>query len=72
MSALRDRLVALLSSTVGEGAARSTVDAALEDLDRDPDGLDQRAALDVLEHIAQRPGLIGVTARFAKSRLLLG
>ena len=48
------------------------MDAALEDLDRDPDGLDQRAALDVLEHIAQRPGLIGVTARFAKSRLLLG
>jgi len=25
----------------------------------------------VLEHIAQRPGLVGVTARFAKSRLHL-
>jgi len=71
VSPLCDRLVVLLSGTVGEEVARDTVQDALSALGRDPRLLDRPAALEVLEHIAQRPGLVGVTARFAKSRLHL-
>ena len=38
---------------------------------REIDLLDKKQALAVLEQVAQTPGLVGITARFAKSRLYL-
>lgn len=62
-------LAALLSKSVGDDAALAVV---REQATRLGLGgmLDERQVLAVLEGIAARPGLVGVTARFCRSRLI--
>ena len=60
----------MLSGTLGEEKASAIVDEAARTLGYGP-SLDRDQALSVLEHIAQSPGLIGIAARFAKSRVHL-
>lgn len=66
------KLAGLLSKSIGEEKAEDVVRAAARAL-----GLGalttftQKQALEVLESIASTPGIVGVTARFAKSRLHL-
>lgn len=62
----------LLSPSLGDAKAETCVREAMNTL-----GLPGHAkmtvdtALEVLETIAQTPGIVGVTARFAKSRVHL-
>lgn len=72
MSDLGERVVGLLARAVGEDAARRALDDVTRRLGRDPRGLDRHGALEVLEELAQRPGILGTTALFAKSRMYLG
>ncbi len=65
-------LASLLSPSLGDTTAHAVVTSALEVLRLSPNQpLTVSQALSVLEHIAQRPGIVGVAARFAKSRVHL-
>lgn len=67
----RDDIVELLSTSIGEEAAGSLVDASVARRGIDPTAITKLEALDVLEDIAGEQGLAGVTARFAKSKVHL-
>jgi hypothetical protein len=66
------RLASLLSKAVGDEKAEAAVREAAVSL-----GLgrtthfSQDQALEILERVASTPGIVGVAARFAKSRLHL-
>jgi len=67
----RQDLAKLLSASMGIEKAHECVVAAAIALGLGGDELTQEEALLVLEHIASVPGIVGVTARFAKSRVHL-
>ena len=60
-----------LSPAVGEEKARAAVEAAIDVLSLDARRLTRDDVLRVLERIAQAKGVVGVCARFARSRLIL-
>jgi hypothetical protein len=62
-----DLLAASLGTTKAEHAVRNAAESLR--LDDAPLSLDQ--ALTLLDKIAEEPGIIGITARFAKTRALL-
>ncbi len=66
----RQELTALLSHAVGIAAAQAAVDRCAARCGFGDDG-SVDAALRVLELISSEPGLVGITARFAKARLLI-
>lgn len=67
----RDDIVAQLSRTIGDEKARDVVDRALTNTELLPP-LELEEALEVLDAVAENEvGIVGVTARFAKSRLFL-
>lgn len=62
----------LLSHTIGEEKAEQAVRDAARDAGLPPSrALTHAQTIDLLERIALTPGIVGVTARFAKSRLHL-
>ncbi len=65
----RSELVSLLSATIGHEPATRVVGHAAHSLGFERPRLTREEALATLEHIATEPGLIGITARLAKSRL---
>ena len=67
----RADLARLLAQALGNEKASDAVNKATLMLGIRREVLDKAQALSVLEHIAQTPGLVGITARFAKSRLHL-
>jgi hypothetical protein len=67
----RRDLAKLLSSSIGIEKALECVVAAAIAVGLGGDELSQEDALQVLERIATEPGIVGVTARFAKSRVHL-
>ena len=67
----RADLAKLLAQALGNEKASEVVQKAASKLGIRRDPLDKGQALSVLEQIAQTPGLVGITARFAKSRLHL-
>lgn len=64
-------LVELLAPSLGEDAAQEVVERACEASGLTSMELTRDEALRVLEVVAEQPGLVGITARFAKSRVLL-
>lgn len=66
----RQELASLLSHAVGSGAARAAVDRCASKVGFGDSGPVENA-LKVLEQISTEPGLVGITARFAKARLAL-
>jgi hypothetical protein len=62
-------VAAMLSKSVGDDAALAAVREHATRLGFG-DVLDEHAVLTVLEAIATEPGLVGVTARFCRSRLI--
>lgn len=64
-------LVKLLSPSLGQQKAEALVKQAAEELKLRLDPLSRVDALKVMERIADQPGLVGITARFAKSRVHL-
>lgn len=69
----RADLARLLAQSLGHEKATDAIHRAAHALGirREIDVLDKSQALAVLEQVAQTPGLVGITARFAKSRLHL-
>lgn len=66
---MRDRaeLAGMLAESLGAEKATETIEVAAEALGLGTSVTDQDA-LRVLAHIAEQPGLVGIAARFAKSR----
>lgn len=60
----------LMARSMGTEKANAVVAAAADALAL-PEDMETAAALLVLERIANEPGVVGVAARFAKSRALL-
>ena len=67
----KTELVELLSPSLGEEKAGELVAATAASLGLNLDNLDENQALQILEKLAGTPGLVGITARFAKARALL-
>ena len=65
------RLVELLAPSVGQEKSEEAVRDAMSRLGFQGDELDAKQSLRVLELLATSGGIVGVTARFAKARLLL-
>lgn len=70
VSVTRAELVALLSSAVGKSAAEAAVDRGCAAVGFGAHGSVAHGQR-VLEAVAREPGLVGITARFAKARLAL-
>ncbi len=65
-------LVPLLSQTIGEEKAREVIESAASSLGLSlANGLLESGVLALLDEIANSPGIVGITARFAKSRVHL-
>lgn len=60
-----------LSPAVGQEKARAAVESAIDALSMDGRRMTRDDVLRVLEKIAQAKGVVGVCARFARSRLIL-
>lgn len=58
-------------AALGDSKARDVISKAARELRITGNELESRQALQMLEHIAAEPGLIGITARFAKARAIL-
>ena len=66
----RIELASLLSQNLGTEKAQELVGVAAQELGFG-DPLSTPCCLEVLERIAAQPGLVGIAARFAKSKVLL-
>lgn len=62
-------ITALLATSIGEEKAKAVVESAATELLL-PDPMSTAEAMAVLEHIAGQEGLVGVAARFARSRAI--
>lgn len=67
----RDDISGALSASLGKQKADELVAEAFTALGLTGADVPKDRALAVLEHLAQSPGIVGVTARFAKSRMVL-
>jgi hypothetical protein len=67
----RRRVVMLLAPTLGEEKADEVVVAALRRRGLPENALSRQDALVLLDELAALPGVIGVTARFVKARVIL-
>jgi hypothetical protein len=70
-SLLISELVGLLAGTVGQERAEDAVLEVVRRLGLPTRSLSRDQTLAVLDDLAVRPGLVGVTARFAKARAIL-
>jgi hypothetical protein len=67
----REVLVSLLKQGLGQHVAESLFTEAATRLKLGPDEFSEDEALHLFEEMAKSPGLPGIAARFAKSRLCL-
>lgn len=67
----RLELSKLMSQTMGLEKADAMVAEAMTALQLSTADVNQEEALRILEHIAAQPGLVGISARFAKGRVHL-
>ena len=67
----RGDLISLLSPSIGAARAATAVDSAADVAGIEGDELTRDEALRLLERITAVPGIVGVAARFAKSRVHL-
>jgi hypothetical protein len=63
------RLAELLAPTLGWEKSLEVVDAAASRLGLSPNELSVHQGLSVLDELARTPGMVGIAARFARSRL---
>ena len=64
-------LVRMLSPSLGQKKAEALILEAAQGLGLSTDVLARSDALKIMEKIAEKDGIVGVTARFAKSRVHL-
>jgi hypothetical protein len=67
----RRQLAKMLAGTIGEEKAQEAVAGACSAAGLTAESLSWEEALAVLGRIAETPGVVGITARFAKSRMHL-
>jgi hypothetical protein len=67
----RADLVSMFAASIGEGVANDRILHTARNLGLPTDSFTLEEAQRILEDIASEPGLIGITARFAKSRVAL-
>jgi hypothetical protein len=67
----RAELVELLSASVGYEKAAEAILESCRQAGHSGDEITREDALRVLELVAKTPGIVGITARFAKTRVLL-
>jgi hypothetical protein len=65
-------LLPWLAPALGREKARDATTAAAHRLGLDPRSLSREQAMTVLDELAREGGIVGVVARFARSRLVLG
>jgi hypothetical protein len=61
----------MLASSIGGAAALERINRTCRTLNYLDLELDREQALAVLERISGEPGIVGISARFAKSRIIL-
>lgn len=61
----------MLARTVGDEKALTIVTQAATTLGFSLTGIGRAEALALLEHVSTEPGIVGISARFAKSRVHL-
>ncbi len=66
-----DELIGMLAGALGQKAASDAVQATCKALQLRDDGWSVDEALKILDHLANAPGLLGITARFVKTRAIL-
>lgn len=71
MNLLREEIVEALNKSLGREKAQEVVEKTILELGMDPESMDLEDALHVLDKIAAEPGIVGITARFVRSRYLL-
>jgi hypothetical protein len=67
----REELISILSGSISESVADAQIVRAATTLSISRDSFTLKEAQDILESIANEPGLVGIAARFAKSRVAL-
>ena len=67
----RVQLVGLLSESLGDTKATEVVTAAAAQMGLGLIEYDRSQTLQILERVADEPGLVGIVARFAKARAIL-
>lgn len=67
----RRELVDLLAQTLGQQKATEVLDGVSRTLRLDGQAWTREDALRALDKIAEQSGIVGITARFAKSRIHL-
>ena len=68
---IADEVIAALSSSIGEEKARAAVQETCTSMGIDRATMTRDDALSLLEQIAETPGVVGVCARFSRSRFIL-
>ena len=69
----QEQIASLMFASLGEEKANALVRDAVASLGLGAGPYEESASLELLEHIAATPGIVGITARFAKARIhLLG
>lgn len=66
-----DTLVSQLSQALGEEKAREVLEDTIVGMGLSGGALTREQALQVLGLVAETPGIVGVCARFARSRFML-
>lgn len=67
----RSDIVEMLSASLGKEFAEEAVSTSLKKQNLSQPFFSKQEVLTLLEVLAQEPGLLGITARFAKARVLL-
>lgn len=66
-----DDVIGMLGHSVSSGDARAAIVRRARTIPIGPAPWDKRAVLALLESLAEEEGALGISARFARSRLLL-
>jgi hypothetical protein len=67
----RVQLVGLLSESLGDAKATEVVSTTAAQMGLGLLEYDRAQTLEILERVADEPGLVGIVARFAKARAIL-
>jgi hypothetical protein len=67
----RIELVSYLSESLGDAKANEVVSTTAAHMGLGLIDYDRTQTLEILERVAEEPGLVGIVARFAKARAIL-
>src|SRR5260221_8577993 len=65
-----ERVVELIAPALGKEKSEELILSSARNLGYSTDALDLERTLEILSELGSQPGIVGVSARFAKSRIL--